>query len=545
MPGYTRLGKILTAELYASLLDALELGNIHQGGRGILSGLEISAGTGLTLNIAAGVLRGLKEVTINATAAAMPAASTVYVWIDEEATVTTSPTLADPGGTFVCLGKVVSGGSSISSVSTEGRMALLRMPDLHSLIVGNEALFVDLLNSRVGIGRDDPQFRLDIRADDEGKAAVDALLMTERLSGIPVAIDETWQLYTRGGTLEARAPQDAGGAVFQLLHPSSGLPASDSPVWKQPVRAVSVNPATLSSSFENGDTIDGVTLATGDRILIAGQFVSSENGIYVVNATGAPTRAEDADENGELVGGSCVYVREGTLYGGTVFACTNTGAITIGTTGITFAEVAGRVSFSPAAYRVPRANANSQLADGWVPPQRLLCVTGRWYDANALGTIPGHLATSSVSGDRLYAAPFFWPAIKSIDRIAFEVTAAVASSNARAGIYEMAASGFPGALVVDGGEISTATTGVKEATVTVSNLKPGWYYFAFLASAAITVRINSNGNIGFSVGRPNSTTTDVTQGWYHNVSYGGLPATFPTGSIVETWFVPRVSVRAA
>ena len=54
---------------------------------------------------------------------------------------------------------------------------------------------------------------------------------------------------------------------------------------------------TLSISFEAGNTIDGITLSVGDRILIKDQEDGSENGIYVVNATGAPTRSTDMDSN--------------------------------------------------------------------------------------------------------------------------------------------------------------------------------------------------------------------------------------------------------
>jgi hypothetical protein len=81
--------------------------------------------------------------------------------------------------------------------------------------------------------------------------------------------------------------------------------------WKQAVRAATTAAGTLATSFENGDAIDGVTLATGDRILIKNQATASENGIYVVNASGAPTRATDADAGAELVNAT-VYVSEGT-----------------------------------------------------------------------------------------------------------------------------------------------------------------------------------------------------------------------------------------
>lgn len=81
---------------------------------------------------------------------------------------------------------------------------------------------------------------------------------------------------------------------------------------KASVHAATSTAGTLANSFENGDTIDGHTLSTGDRILIKNQADSKENGIYVVNASGAPTRASDADTDAELTKGSFVFVENGS-----------------------------------------------------------------------------------------------------------------------------------------------------------------------------------------------------------------------------------------
>jgi hypothetical protein len=81
--------------------------------------------------------------------------------------------------------------------------------------------------------------------------------------------------------------------------------------WKQPVRTATTAAGTLATSFENGDSVGGVTVATNDRILIKDQATSSENGIYFVNASGAPTRTNDADSYNEL-NGAAVIVSEGT-----------------------------------------------------------------------------------------------------------------------------------------------------------------------------------------------------------------------------------------
>jgi hypothetical protein len=110
--------------------------------------------------------------------------------------------------------------------------------------------------------------------------------------------------------------------------------------WKQQVRAATTANGTLASAFANGQTIDGVTLATGDRILLKNQSTSSENGIYVVAASGAPARAGDADAGAELVNAS-MYVSEGSTLADTQWVCTNNSPITLGSTAVAFAQVTG------------------------------------------------------------------------------------------------------------------------------------------------------------------------------------------------------------
>lgn len=96
--------------------------------------------------------------------------------------------------------------------------------------------------------------------------------------------------------------------------------------FKDPVRVVATANGTLASAYANGQTVDGVTLATGNRILLAGQTTASDNGLYTVNASGAPTRATDADANGEIKDGTFVPIQEGTANANAVYYCSATGA---------------------------------------------------------------------------------------------------------------------------------------------------------------------------------------------------------------------------
>jgi hypothetical protein len=109
--------------------------------------------------------------------------------------------------------------------------------------------------------------------------------------------------------------------------------------WKTAVLAATTVNGTLATAFENGDTIDGVTLATGNRILIKNQTAGAENGIYVVNASGAPTRATDADSPSEL-DSAAVFVQQGTVNADTGWTQTAT-IVTVGTTTQTWVQFSG------------------------------------------------------------------------------------------------------------------------------------------------------------------------------------------------------------
>ena len=97
----------------------------------------------------------------------------------------------------------------------------------------------------------------------------------------------------------------------------------------------------LSTALENGDIVDGVTLATGDRVLVKSQTNAAENGIYVVQASGAAVRATDFDAPAEVDGGDFIFVTNGTLYDNTGWVQTSTGVAIIGTDPINFTQFSG------------------------------------------------------------------------------------------------------------------------------------------------------------------------------------------------------------
>jgi hypothetical protein len=110
---------------------------------------------------------------------------------------------------------------------------------------------------------------------------------------------------------------------------------------KDSVRVASVAPVAIASALEAGDVIDGVTLVAGDRVLLKDQSTASENGIYVAVASGAASRATDANTSAKVTTGMFTFVAEGTVNGDNGFVLTTNDTITLGTTGLTFVQFSG------------------------------------------------------------------------------------------------------------------------------------------------------------------------------------------------------------
>jgi hypothetical protein len=111
--------------------------------------------------------------------------------------------------------------------------------------------------------------------------------------------------------------------------------------WKASVRVATTAAITLATGLENGDTLDGVTLATGDRVLVKNQTDATENGLYVVAASGAPARSSDADTAAEITASFAVFVEEGTVNADSGWTLTNNGTITVGTSELSFTQFTG------------------------------------------------------------------------------------------------------------------------------------------------------------------------------------------------------------
>jgi phage-related tail fiber protein len=130
---------------------------------------------------------------------------------------------------------------------------------------------------------------------------------------------------------------DMRGASVSAADPPIATNPSPDLALKAPVRV-----ATTSSNITLAglQTIDGVALAAGDRVLVKDQTDQTTNGVYNA-ATGPWTRSVDAANNSQWSQGVMVLVTQGTTNAGgggnpTLWALTAPNPIVLGTSAMTW-----------------------------------------------------------------------------------------------------------------------------------------------------------------------------------------------------------------
>lgn len=228
-------------------------------------------------------------------------------------------------------------------------------------------------------------------------------------------------------------------------------------------------------------TVDGVALVAGNRVLVSNQTTASQNGIYVA-ATGAWTRAADANEPAEFAPARTVFIQEGNLNSRTSWAVSSAANPVIGTSPISFVQTSGANQYTNGNGLTLDGNQFSVLA---VSGQ--LVVTGSGVGLATSGVTPGEYTKVTVD---------------SFGRVTSGGAATPADIGAQpqsAALTALAAMATSGLMVRTGTNTYTART-ITGTTgrVTVSNGNG--------ASGNPTIDLNTS---GVTAGTYNSVTVDV------------------------------------
>ena len=138
-----------------------------------------------------------------------------------------------------------------------------------------------------------------------------------------------------------------GGAITGLGSPSASSDAATKNYVDQAVaglrtrviaEAATTANIDLTADLQNGDTLDGVTLVTGDRVLVKDQTDATANGLYLVVASGTASRDPQFDTIAEL-SGQMIVVNQGTVNDNKIFLCTTDSDATIGVSNITYTVI--------------------------------------------------------------------------------------------------------------------------------------------------------------------------------------------------------------
>ena len=147
--------------------------------------------------------------------------------------------------------------------------------------------------------------------------------------------------------LDPTNPQD--GATKAYVDASVNTGTNKGTVRVATTATLSLTGSTSTTITNSGglpSTLDGVTLATNDLILVkdevgAGATGARTNGLYLYAAGNTWTRAGSADTSAEVTSGLFIFVSEGTTNGNNGYTLTTDAPITLGTTELTFTQTSG------------------------------------------------------------------------------------------------------------------------------------------------------------------------------------------------------------
>ena len=170
--------------------------------------------------------------------------------------------------------------------------------------------------------------------------------------------------------------------------------------------------ATLTISGDTITAIDGVTLTVGDRIVIKDETTTANNGIYTYTSTTVLTRATDFDADSEVTGGAFFFAEEGTTNADNGFVLTNDGAITVGTTALTFTQFSGAGQINAGAALTKSGNQIDVAVDDSsveVNADALRVKASGITNAMLAGSIANEKLAGSIANSNLANSSVFFP----------------------------------------------------------------------------------------------------------------------------------------
>ena len=265
------------------------------------------------------------------------------------------------GGGSVALGASVSlaVGVDDSSIETNSDVLRVKASGITNAMLAGSIANAKLANDGITIGSDDTSLGGTI-TDLNGITSLDVDNMTLDANTISTTNSNGDLVLSPNGTGSVTVPSGyearAGFGSDSLVNKTYVDSVANGLDVKASVRVATT--ANLAASYNNGAgtltassngaiSIDGVTLSTNDRVLVKDQSTAAQNGFYKVTATGGAgsafvlTRTPDADAASELTAGAFTFTEEGTANADNGYVLSTDGAITLGTTSITFEQFSG------------------------------------------------------------------------------------------------------------------------------------------------------------------------------------------------------------
>lgn len=323
-------------------------GYVTETGTQTLTNKTISGTSNTITNIGNGSLDN-SSITVNGTSISLGGSQTITAVNPNALTIGTGLSGTSYDGSSAVTVAIDSTVATTSGTQTLTNKTISSTSNTISVTSANVTDFteasVDAVAAAIAAGT---QTNISITYNDE------AGTLSFNASGAVTAVNGTTNQIassTSSGTVTLSLPNDVvfPGTVTLNADPTQAYQAATKQYVDAVAQGLNVHAACrvattsnvdLSTALEAGDAIDGVTLVAGDRVLVKSQSTTSQNGIYVVQSSGAAVRATDFDTPVEIVPGDFVYVSLGTLYNNTGWVQTQV-VTTVGTSPIMFEQFSG------------------------------------------------------------------------------------------------------------------------------------------------------------------------------------------------------------